>query len=117
MTAPLHGFRDAADYYEQSSSIRFLDTIRTPTLVIQAKDDPFHPFAADHEQTIAANPRLLDGWVRQGGHMGFVEGKAPWAVRFWAEAEAVRFVATAMQADRATARSDDSDMPYGGDGG
>ena len=33
-TAPLHGFRDAADYYEQCSALRFVNDIKTPTLVI-----------------------------------------------------------------------------------
>ena len=42
-TAPLHGFRNAADYYAKSSSIRFLPGIRRPTLLLSAEDDPFHP--------------------------------------------------------------------------
>jgi predicted alpha/beta-fold hydrolase len=107
VTAPLHGFRDAADYYERSSSIRYLDSIRVPTLVIQARDDPFHPFASDHESTLAANPWLHDGWVERGGHMGFVEGAGPWATRFWAEAETVRFIASILDRNRADARQDD----------
>ncbi|NIR46059.1 MAG: alpha/beta fold hydrolase, partial [Gemmatimonadetes bacterium] len=40
-TAPLHGFRDAADYWERSSSITFLDRICRPVLLINAADDPF----------------------------------------------------------------------------
>ncbi len=113
VTAPLHGFRDAADYYEQSSSIRYLDSIRVPTLVIQAKDDPFHPFASDHEEALAANPWLHDGWVESGGHMGFVEGAVPWAARFWAEAETVSFVASTLRASRAAGRQDGSEMAIG----
>ncbi len=42
-TAPLHGFDGAADYYERSSSIRFIGRIATPTLCISAADDPFLP--------------------------------------------------------------------------
>nr|NIP79228.1 alpha/beta fold hydrolase [Gemmatimonadota bacterium]NIQ53907.1 alpha/beta fold hydrolase [Gemmatimonadota bacterium]NIU74083.1 alpha/beta fold hydrolase [Gammaproteobacteria bacterium]NIX44145.1 alpha/beta fold hydrolase [Gemmatimonadota bacterium]NIY08369.1 alpha/beta fold hydrolase [Gemmatimonadota bacterium] len=42
-TAPVHGFRDAADYYARSSSAGFLDAIRVSTLVIHAMDDPFLP--------------------------------------------------------------------------
>ena len=113
VTAPLHGFRDAADYYERSSSIRYLDSIRVPTLVIQARDDPFHPFAADHEAALAANPWLYDGWVERGGHMGFVEGDLPWGARFWAEAETVRFVASTLQASRVAKQQEDSDLAIG----
>jgi predicted alpha/beta-fold hydrolase len=41
VTAPLHGFTDAEDYYRRASSRYFLGEIRTPTLIIQAADDPF----------------------------------------------------------------------------
>src|SRR5699024_2703376 len=41
VTAPLNGFQDAADYYRQSSSGPYLSSIRVPTLIIQAADDPF----------------------------------------------------------------------------
>ena len=44
ITGPLHGFQNANDYYHKCSSIRYLDKIATPTLIIHAKDDPFmHP--------------------------------------------------------------------------
>lgn len=41
ITAPLHGFHDAADYYQQCSGIKQLTQIRVPTQIIHAKDDPF----------------------------------------------------------------------------
>ena len=41
VTAPLHGFRDADDYYEKSSCRQFIPSIRTPTLLLHAIDDPF----------------------------------------------------------------------------
>ena len=41
VTAPLHGFISAEDYYTQCSSRQFLHAIRVPTLLIHAKDDPF----------------------------------------------------------------------------
>ncbi len=40
-TAPLHGFRDAMHYYESCSSLYFLEDIRVPTLIVNAKNDPF----------------------------------------------------------------------------
>ena len=42
-TAPLHGFRDADEYYTRSSSIHFLGRIKTPTLAVNAEDDPLLP--------------------------------------------------------------------------
>jgi hypothetical protein len=47
-TAPLHGFRDADDYYTRSSSIHFLGSINTPVLCISSEDDPFLPREALH---------------------------------------------------------------------
>lgn len=91
-TAPLHGFRDAADYYERSSSSRFLDRIRVPTLLIQSRDDPFLPVEELPEDAVEGNPFLASRFTHRGGHVGFVEG-APWAPSFWAEAEGARFLA------------------------
>ncbi len=42
-TGSLHGFKDADDYYAESSSIFYLDTIKIPTLIVSALNDPFLP--------------------------------------------------------------------------
>ncbi|PIE74159.1 MAG: alpha/beta hydrolase, partial [Deltaproteobacteria bacterium] len=42
-TAPVHGFENAQDYYEKSSSKQFIHAIKVPTLLVQSKDDPFLP--------------------------------------------------------------------------
>jgi predicted alpha/beta-fold hydrolase len=100
VTAPLHGFPSAAEYYERSSSLRYLPAIRVPTLLLQAKDDPFHPVSAEETGTVRDNPWLQAGFVERGGHVGFVGGATPLMPFFWAEAEAVRFVATYLRAGR-----------------
>ena len=41
ITGPLHGFKDAEDYYEQNSSFYFLEKIRIPVLIVNAQNDPF----------------------------------------------------------------------------
>ncbi len=97
VTAPLHGFEDAADYYRRSSSARFLDRVRVPTLLLQSRDDPFLPRKALPEEEIAANPRLVPAITERGGHVGFVEG-APWDPRFWADEEGARFLAHHLHA-------------------
>jgi predicted alpha/beta-fold hydrolase len=96
-TAPLHGFRDAGDYYERSSSARFLARIRVPTLLLHARDDPFLPEHAVPFAAIRANPRITAAITRRGGHVGFLGGR-PWAPTFWAEEEAARFLAGVLDA-------------------
>ncbi len=92
VTAPLHGFDGAADYYTRSSSGAFLERIRVPVLLLQAEDDPFLPREALPRDEIAANPWLIPAFTREGGHVGFIEGQ-PWRPRFWVEDEAARFLA------------------------
>lgn len=91
-TAPLHGFRDAAHYYGSQSSKNFLASVRVPTLVIHAVDDPFVAEHAIERAALAANPAFTAVITPHGGHVGFIAG-TPWAPRFWAEAEAARFLA------------------------
>ena len=99
VTAPVHGFRDARDYYGRSSSIRFLAGIRVPTFLLSAADDPFLPAAVlERVGAIAAeNPRLHLEVTERGGHVGFVEGRVPWRARYYAEARAFRFLDTVME--------------------
>lgn len=92
VTAPLHGFKDAREYYGRSSSHRFLQSVRTPTLLLQSRDDPFLPREALPLDAMERNPHLVPAVTEGGGHVGFVEGP-PWAPAFWAEEEAARFLA------------------------
>ena len=84
-TAPLHGFRDADDYYQRSSSLFYLGHIRTPTLCINAEDDPFLPPEALARARAAASPAVQIVTTAAGGHVGFIGGSAPWSCVYWAE--------------------------------
>ena len=95
-TAPLHGFRDAEDYYARSSSAAFVPSIRVPTLLIHAEDDPFLPAGAIPREGISNNAHLVRAIVPDGGHVGFVGRSLPWRPFFWAEAEVARFLAAAL---------------------
>lgn len=82
ITAPLHGFKNADDYYQKCSSRQFLKTIRKPTLIIHAKDDPFMwNDSAPQEQELSSEVQLE--LTNQGGHVGFVTGKYPWKTEYW----------------------------------
>ncbi|MGG5287877.1 hydrolase [Pseudomonas shirazensis] len=73
VTAPLHGFADAHDYYRRASSRYYLGDNRTPTLIIHAKDDPFvftHSLPTPEELPAQTEFELH----ARGGHVGFVEG-------------------------------------------
>ena len=107
-TAPVHGFRDAEDYYRRSSAARFLPDVRVPTLILQARDDPFLPEAALPEAAIRSNPWLVDAITDHGGHVGFLEGATPWRPRFWAEAAAARFLDRALRGRPAAETADRS---------
>ncbi len=73
VTAPLNGFTDAHDYYRRSSSRYFLGENRTPTLIIQAADDPF-VFRHSLPQANELSPTITLEVHEHGGHVGFVEG-------------------------------------------
>lgn len=90
-TAVAHGFSGADEYYQKSSSIRLIDRIRIPTLIIHAKDDPFIPFAPLQSPALAANPYILFVATERGGHVAFVGEEPDGEDRFWAENRAVEF--------------------------
>ncbi|NUW73771.1 hydrolase [Vibrio mediterranei] len=82
ITAPLHGFRDAEDYYNQCSGLQRMCDITVPTQFIHAKDDPF----MSHEVIPNfALPAHIDYRLHErGGHVGFMSGtlRQP---KFWLE--------------------------------
>jgi predicted alpha/beta-fold hydrolase len=91
-TARAHSFAGADDYYFRSSSIRVIDQIRIPTLIIHAEDDPFIPVEPLLEPAVANNPYILLIAPKRGGHVAFISAdrKAD-EDRFWAENRIVEF--------------------------
>ena len=75
-TAPVHGFKNAEDYWIRCSSRPWLKTIKVPTLVINARNDPFLPEGALPNTEEVSDSVTLD-FPREGGHVGFVSGKFP----------------------------------------
>ncbi|MGH9366120.1 MAG: YheT family hydrolase [Thermoanaerobaculia bacterium] len=75
VTAPLHGFSGALDYYTRSSSLRFLQLIETPTLCLSARDDPFLPAEVLDRARRAASRAVRLAVTARGGHAGFVTSR------------------------------------------
>jgi len=91
-TSRAHGFADAADYYYRSSSIRIVDRIQVPTLIIHAEDDPFIPFAPLRNPAVLNNPYILMLATAQGGHVAFLSANRNGDEdRFWAENRVIEF--------------------------
>jgi predicted alpha/beta-fold hydrolase len=89
-TARYCGFRDAADYYAQSSAAQVVGKIRRPTLIVAAQDDPVVPFEAFQTQDVLDNPYITLLAPKHGGHCAFISGE-PGDERFWCEARIVEF--------------------------
>jgi predicted alpha/beta-fold hydrolase len=71
VTAPVHGFRDADHYWSTASCGPWLERIRVPTLVLNARNDPFLPEAALVAAARAAAPCVTLEFPATGGHVGF----------------------------------------------
>lgn len=69
-TAPYGGFKNAEDYYAQCSTFKHFPNIKTPTVMIMSKDDPFIPWQpylnAQH------NPHVQLHLEERGGHLGYL---------------------------------------------
>jgi predicted alpha/beta-fold hydrolase len=76
VTAPLHGFAGADDYYRRASAKPLLRAIAVPTLILNARDDPFLPEAALPTEREVASVVKLE-FPSRGGHVGFVSGSFP----------------------------------------
>lgn len=91
VTAPLHGFSGVDDYYRKCSSRAFITRISTPTLVLQAENDPFLTREAiPSAEELGPGVRLE--LCRCGGHAGFVAGRWPWKPHYWLDQRVCEFL-------------------------
>jgi uncharacterized protein len=77
VTAPLHGFRDVDHYWSAAAAGPYLSGIRVPTLLLNARNDPFLPEQALLAAARKASPDVLLEFPEQGGHVGFLTGPFP----------------------------------------
>jgi predicted alpha/beta-fold hydrolase len=97
VTAPLHGFESAEDYYARSSSRQYLSAITAPTLILHAIDDPFMtPDAVPTRAELAPGVEL--DLQEKGGHVGFVTGHLPGRPRYWLDERIAAFLKTVLPA-------------------
>ena len=96
ITAPSFGFGNADRYYETQSAGRFLDHIRVPALLIQAKDDTFIPFAVFDHPAFRSNPNLTLLATDYGGHLGFLQRHGR---RFWLDEIVTGWIETRLAGD------------------
>lgn len=89
-TAPLHGFRDAADYWAQASALERLRDIRVPSLMVNAADDPFLSERCFPESRSVLGAHVRVETPRWGGHVGFVEHARDGY--YWSERRAIAFL-------------------------
>jgi len=88
-TAPHFGFGTAANYYRTQSALNFVAGIRTPTLVVQAQNDPMIPFRLFADPRLAGNPAIHLLGVPHGGHLGFISRRQP---RFWLDPVIIHWI-------------------------
>jgi predicted alpha/beta-fold hydrolase len=89
-TAPIHGFSSAEDYWAQCSCSSVLTNITIPTLLINAKNDPFLTPSCFPLEAARRNPQLHLETPQHGGHLGFVQFKDNGV--YWSEQRALQFL-------------------------
>lgn len=89
-TAPLHGFKDATDYYRQCSALGYVQNIKTRTLIINTRNDPFLSTECFPEALLKSHPFVHLQVLSRGGHVGFTQFNKNGL--YWSERRAVEFV-------------------------
>lgn len=91
VVARLYGFKDVHDYYRQAGCRPYLSAIRTPTLIIQALDDPFMtPDVLPQPEELP--PAIALEISRYGGHVGFVSSTPTGGIDYWLERRIPHFL-------------------------
>lgn len=98
VTAPLHGFASAEDYYRRSSAGPLLGAVARPLHLIHADDDPMVPGRTLPLAEIESNPLVSLDRTETGGHVAFLTG-APWRPARWAERRAADFLSRHLGGD------------------
>jgi predicted alpha/beta-fold hydrolase len=90
ITGPLHGFKDAEEYYQINSSLQFLDQIEVPSLILNAQNDPFLSATCFPEHLAKKLEMVHFEFPKHGGHVGFLSSGRE--KTYYSEARAVEFI-------------------------
>lgn len=89
-TAPIHGFRNAIHYYHESSALQFVHEITVPTLIVNAKNDPFLSPECSPVDLLKNHPLVSLETPDRGGHVGFSLFNQNGL--YWSEKRAMSFI-------------------------
>ncbi len=89
-TAPIHGFKDADDYFAKCSSRQFIPAIRIPTLLVSARNDPFLAEPCFPYEEANVNPNFFFEAPESGGHTGFFTWSRDG--EYWSETRTMSFL-------------------------
>ncbi len=92
ISAPLHGFKDAEEYYAKTRTDLLLRHVNIPTLLLNARNDPLVPAHLIPKSCDMSDKINLEV-TNTGGHMGFINGRWPWAPRFWLDQRVPEYLA------------------------
>ncbi len=95
VTAPLFGYRDAQDYYDQCSSKHFVEKIQIPALLINSADDPFLCDGCYPREVAEQSPHFHLELPSHGGHLGFV--RHGHSNTYWHESRVAEFLERSVQ--------------------
>ena len=84
ITAPIHGFKNADDYYEKCSSKNFIEKIMIPTQILNAMNDPFLTKKILNKSILTHLDNVIYQITSQGGHCGYpnLSTKTYWSETF-----------------------------------
>ncbi|WDP89881.1 MAG: alpha/beta fold hydrolase [Desulfobacter sp.] len=86
-TAPIHGFKNAEDYWRKCASKQFIPHIKVPTLIVNAQNDPFLPRECFPVAEAEYNPHVSLKITGSGGHVGFIDFNRDGL--YWSEQKAI----------------------------
>lgn len=89
-TAPMHGYKNAHEYWTANSSIFFIKHITTPTLIVMAKNDPFLSTQCFPYKEAESNAQVMLEVTKTGGHCGFYASSSDGV--YWSEKKALDFL-------------------------
>ncbi len=112
-TAPRWGYRDALEYYKDSSALPRISTIRVPTLILTARDDPFVSVAPFEE--IGSLPQVQIHIATHGGHLGFLGHDGAGGIR-WAETRVIEWLTQRLAVHSVRGDYGGRDLPYSASG-